>query len=88
MAVRRESPKQVLFAQFAAVDPLEENVEISFGCADCPNQIFIRSQRIGKGALGFVTELVEPSRKATVEDCCKLLCESLRIGTTKGRVQV
>ena len=69
--------KEPGFAQLAAVDALEENVEISLGRLNRANQIFIWSERVGKGTFRLVAEQVEPSREAAVEDYCELLSQRL-----------
>jgi hypothetical protein len=43
---------------------------------------------VPKGTLGFIANLVEPSRKATIDDCGELACQSLGICTPQGSIQV
>jgi hypothetical protein len=55
---------------------------------DYPNQVFVWVKRISTGTLGFVANLIEPSRKTIIDDCDKLACQSLGICTPLGSIQV
>jgi hypothetical protein len=76
------------FSRLWAIYAFDQNIEITVGGMDYPDEVFVRLEWISTGTLGLIADLVEPSRKTTIYDGDKLDCQSLGICTLQGSIQV
>ena len=64
--------KSQTFSRLSAIYAFDQNVDVTVSCLYHPDQVFVRLEWISLGTLGFIADLVEPSRKTTIDDCGKL----------------
>jgi len=74
----REEPD---LSRLSSIDAFNHNVEITVDGLDYSDQLFVRLEWITTGTLGFITNLVDPSRETAIYDGGKLARQNAGIST-------